>query len=116
MKDKTTSDTTMRSPFVFQMPQDGTERLSLLKPPKSIALRSGLVVLKRGESVGLHNTDHGEEFLVILDGSGVLETNGRMHSALGKGCVAYIPPHTPHNITNSESEILRYLYVVSPVE
>ena len=113
MKDKTESET---SPFVFQLPQDGTERLSLLKPPKSIKLRSGSVVLKRGESVGLHNTDHGEEFLVILDGNGALEINGRMHSALGKGCVAYIPPHTPHNIMNTGSEILRYVYIVSPVE
>ena len=58
---------------------DRNEYQSLMKPPRTHKMRSGRVVLKPGESVGVHNTDDMEEVLVILEGRGEARVGGHGH-------------------------------------
>ena len=103
-------------PFVLSLPADGVEYHEILKPPQSVAMRSGLVVLDCGEEVGSHSTRANEELLVVLDGIGEVEIEGENVQKIQKGCVAYIPPATVHNVFNVGTEPLRYLYIVSCVK
>jgi len=72
------------------------------------------VKLKPGESVGWHSTAGNEEALVILRGSGVANFEGHPDVALQENMLAYIPPGTRHNVTNSGTQILEYVWVVAP--
>jgi mannose-6-phosphate isomerase-like protein (cupin superfamily) len=97
---------------------DNNEYQSLLKPPKSCAMRSGRVFLKKGEQCGRHSTEDHEETLVFLQGSGkavITTENGEKEYDVGQGKVAYIPPHTHHNIKNTQDKPLAYIFCVAPV-
>jgi mannose-6-phosphate isomerase-like protein (cupin superfamily) len=100
-------------PFVVVL--SANESTSVVKPPKSRVLRSGQVVLRPGDAVGSHTTGDREELIIVLEGRGEMEADGFSTTLLEKGQVAYIPPQTQHNVFNRHSEILRYIYVVSPV-
>ncbi|MCU0651828.1 MAG: cupin domain-containing protein [Candidatus Omnitrophica bacterium] len=78
-----------------------------------INLRSGLVVLRPGESVGEHTTGNKEEAVVILEGK------ARFFYGRGKSFVAceksfiYVSPETLHDVKNIGRSILRYVYITS---
>jgi mannose-6-phosphate isomerase-like protein (cupin superfamily) len=85
--------------------------------PQTSGMRSGRVYLNPGQECGTHSTDAHEEMLVFLAGQG--------HSLIGPeerpvpvgfGKIVYIPPHTIHNIRNTGTEPLVYIYCVAPVE
>jgi len=76
-------------------------------------MRSGFVRLKKGESVGWHSTGHHEEALVILQGKGSAQIEGRPDFPLRARMLAYIPPDTRHNVTNLDDETLEYVWVVA---
>ena len=78
-------------------------------------LRSGLVTLKPQESVGEHKTDKKEEVIVILKGSATIYYGKNKKIKAPRNTFAYIPPETPHNLENSGSKILQYLYVTAEV-
>lgn len=82
--------------------------------PQTAGLRSGYVRLQPGESVGWHTTGQNEEALVILHGKGeaIIEAAGKM--PVTEHMLAYIPPATRHNVTNTGAELLEYVYVVAP--
>lgn len=103
-------------PFVLSLPNDGAKYHKILGSTQSVAMRAGLVNLQSGQDVGSHNTGKHEELLVILDGIGEVEIKELGRQRLHKGCVAYIPPDTQHNVINVGTEPLRYLYIVSRVE
>jgi mannose-6-phosphate isomerase-like protein (cupin superfamily) len=77
-------------------------------------MRSGFVRLKPGEAVGAHSTGDHEEALVILQGEGKAEVEGRTVAFSSKTEV-YIPPRSRHNVTNTGTSTLEYVYVVAPV-
>lgn len=80
----------------------------------SIILHSGFVNLKPGESVGMHNTKDYEEMIVVLEGEGkVLIGNPAEEYAIGVGKIAYYPPDTEHNIINTGTVPLKYIYIVA---
>lgn len=86
-------------------------------PPQSTRFKSRVVALAPGASVGLHTTHRREELVVVLEGRGELrlpatEEGGRT-LPLVAGKAAYVPPETPHDIANTGSGPLRYLYVVA---
>ncbi len=81
--------------------------------PESVAMRSGLVRLKPGESVGVHSTKDREELIIVLEGKGEFLVSGRNPSLLRKGVFFYCPPETEHNVKNTGGNILKYVYVVS---
>lgn len=93
---------------------DAKERYTRLfskKDGSAISLRSGCVVLAPGESVGEHNTETQEEVLIILEGKGRLFLDGAREIALEKDSAAYIPPHTTHDVKNTYTEDLKYVFV-----
>lgn len=88
---------------------------SLLKGvPQTAGMRSGFVRLKPDETVGWHTTGKNEEALVILHGQGVALMEGLETQKLTAPALAYIPPGTRHNVSNTGNEPLEYVYVVTP--
>ncbi|NLH17574.1 MAG: cupin domain-containing protein [Phycisphaerae bacterium] len=84
--------------------------------PQTRGMRSGRVFLKAGQECGLHSTKAHEEILVFLGGQGTARVGDPAESlSVRQGKILYIPPHTPHNIVNSGTEPLVYIYCVAPV-
>lgn len=79
-------------------------------------MRGGSVQLKPGESVGWHSTESNEEALVILRGSGVAKVEGHSDMPLTEKTLAYIPPATRHNVTNTGTKVMEYVWVVAPTK
>jgi mannose-6-phosphate isomerase-like protein (cupin superfamily) len=84
--------------------------------PQTAGMRSGFVRLKPGETVGWHTTGQNEEALVILRGEGAALIEGQPTHALIAPALAYIPPATRHNVSNTGKELLEYVYVVAPAK
>jgi len=82
--------------------------------PQTAGMRGGSVKLKPGDSVGWHSTSGNEEALVILHGSGVAKIEGHGDVALSERTLAYIPPVTRHNVTNTGTEVMEYVWIVAP--
>ena len=83
--------------------------------PQTSGMRGGSVKLKPGASVGWHSTSDNEEALVILHGRGVAHLEHHAEVPLQEKMLAYIPPATRHNVTNTGTEFLEYVWVVAPV-
>jgi mannose-6-phosphate isomerase-like protein (cupin superfamily) len=96
---------------------DGSQReLSVLTgPPESAGMKSGYIVLSPGESVGKHSTGHHEEVLVVLEGAGEMLFKDGSKLPVKANSAVYCPPETEHNVMNSGSQLLRYVYVVAEV-
>ena len=91
-----------------------TPRRALLAgPPETAGIRSGLVVLAAGESVGRHTTGSREEVIVVLEGCGEVRVDGAATLTVGTETAAYVPPGTGHDVVNSGEGPLRYVYVVA---
>jgi quercetin dioxygenase-like cupin family protein len=103
----------MKQPFVFTLPNDGNGSLSLMKPPRTSNLRSGFVRLEPGCGVGPHSTAENEEMIVVLEGRGALECEGCVNLGIAGGFIAYVPPHTRHNVVNCGTGPQSYIYVVT---
>lgn len=101
-------------PLVLSMGESGYQPL-LLGRPQTHGMRCGAVALPPGGECGEHTTKAHEETLVFLRGSGTVRLGGHGPLAVGAGRVAYIPPHTVHNVVNTGAEELCYVYVVAPV-
>jgi mannose-6-phosphate isomerase-like protein (cupin superfamily) len=84
--------------------------------PQTAGMRSGLVRLKRGESVGEHTTGKNEESLVVLRGQGEARIEGHPAMAFTAPALVYIPPASRHNVVNTGSDMLEYVYVVAPAQ
>ena len=82
-------------------------------PPATHSMRSGHVVLGPGQSVGQHSTGEHEEVLVVFQGTGKMMITDGPELALAPNTVAYCPPRTEHDVTNTGTQPLRYLYVVA---
>ena len=82
--------------------------------PQTAGMRGGSVSLKPGDSVGWHSTNGNEESLVILHGSGVAKIDGRADIPLTEKTLAYIPPATRHNVTNTGTDVMEYVWIVAP--
>ena len=79
-------------------------------------MHSGLVVLEPGKAVGVHNTENYEEVVVVLDGVGKMVITDGPELNLKANTMAYCPPRTEHNVTNTGSTALRYIYIVANAE
>ncbi len=81
--------------------------------PESYVLRSGLVTLKPGRSVGKHNTGDHEEMIITLKGEGEMRITGQRSLPVNEKVVLYCPPHTEHDVFNTGKKTLRYIYIVA---
>jgi len=92
------------------------KELSVLNgPPDSAGMRSGYIVLSPGQSVGKHSTGHHEEVLVVLEGAGEMLFKDGSKLPVKANTAVYCPPETEHDVMNSGSQVLRYVYVVAEV-
>lgn len=92
----------------------GADYLPILTgPPESVTMRSGLVVLSPGSSVGVHSTEDFEELVIVLEGRGEVQITGQDSLAIGAGVAVYCPPETEHNVVNTDTGPLRYVYIVA---
>jgi len=103
-----------RSPLVLPLHCDAGDCPLLTGSPQTAGMRSGFVRLKPGTSVGWHSTDTNEEQLVILRGRGEAQIAGKPARAFTAPAAVYIPPATRHNVLNTGTELLEYVYVVVP--
>jgi mannose-6-phosphate isomerase-like protein (cupin superfamily)/predicted enzyme related to lactoylglutathione lyase len=82
-------------------------------PPTSAGMKSGLVVLAPGKSVGKHSTGDHEEMVIVLEGAGQMVLADGKRIEISPAAAAYSPPGTEHDVINTGSGLLRYIYVVS---
>ena len=83
--------------------------------PQTCGMRSGRVYVHPGRTCGRHSTNQNEEVLVFLSGHGLLLIGEKDSLQVGEGKVSYIPPHTIHDVKNTGTEPLIYIYCVAPV-
>jgi mannose-6-phosphate isomerase-like protein (cupin superfamily) len=94
---------------------DKTEYQRILEgQPQTCGMRSGRVYINPGQSCGRHSTKHHEELLVFLSGRGLLLIGEEDSHKVGEGIVCYIPPYTDHDVKNTGTEPLIYIYCVAP--
>lgn len=103
-----------REPMTFLLECAEGDCPLLAGAPQTGGMRGGSVRLKPGESVGWHSTGQNEEALTILQGSGTAKFEGHADMPLHAKMLAYIPPGTRHNVTNTGNEVLEYVWVVAP--
>ena len=103
----------MQNAFVIELnDEQGYQRL-IPGAPESCGMKSGRVWLAPGTDCGEHSTEGNEEQLVFLAGQGIARVGGSQLE-VGVGRICYIPPHTSHNIANTGSEPLVYIFCVAP--
>jgi mannose-6-phosphate isomerase-like protein (cupin superfamily) len=95
-------------------PDKESEHLVVLSgPPQTVSMRSGVVTLEPEGSVGLHSTENYEELIIILEGQATILVKGRTPVMAESGNAFYCPPDTEHDVFNSGTEPLRYIYIVA---
>jgi mannose-6-phosphate isomerase-like protein (cupin superfamily) len=104
-----------REPLTFPIDCPGVDCPLLKGAPQTSGMRGGSARLKPGESIGWHSTGQNEEALTILRGSGAANIEGHADVPLRANMVAYIPPATRHNVTNTGNDVLEYVWIVAPV-
>jgi quercetin dioxygenase-like cupin family protein len=102
-------------PMTFALDCAGGDCPLLKGAPQTRGMRGGSVRLKPGESVGWHSTGEQEEVLVVLHGRGAANIEGQTDVPVHEKMLGYIPPETKHNVTNTGTEILEYVWVVAPI-
>jgi mannose-6-phosphate isomerase-like protein (cupin superfamily) len=84
--------------------------------PQTAGMRSGFVRLQPGATVGWHTTGKNEEALVVLHGQGEALIDSQAKQPFVAPAFVYIPPATRHNVLNTGTEPLEYVYVVAPAK
>jgi len=92
---------------------DSNYFLILNGPPESVTMRSGLVTLSPGDSVGVHSTKSFEELITVLEGQGEMRFTAHESLPIRAGVALYVPPETEHNVVNTGSGPLRYIFTVA---
>jgi len=104
-------------PKVVKLDSTGKDYLQVLGgPPESVTMRSGLVALAPGKSVGKHTTGQHEELLVVLEGVGEMTFGDGSKLPVEANHALYCPPETEHDVTNTGTGLLRYVYVVASIK
>lgn len=101
------------APKIISLELEGKDYLRVLGPPESVSLRSGLVLLQPQKSVGRHSTESYEEMIIVLEGKGQMVMADGNRIPFQAGQALYCPPETEHDVFNTGSEPLRYIYVVA---
>jgi quercetin dioxygenase-like cupin family protein len=105
---------TKPTPRITHLDPGASQSLEILTgAPMTVTMRSGYVVLAPGKSVGKHSTRANEEALVVLAGKGELRlTNGPV-IPIKAFDVTYCPPEKEHDVFNTGTDTLRYLWLVA---
>jgi quercetin dioxygenase-like cupin family protein len=109
-------DAADKKPMAMALECAGGDCPLLKGAPQTAGMRGGNVRLKPGASVGWHSTEQNEEALVILRGAGAANIEGQPDLALSEHQLAYIPPQTKHNVTNTGAQEMEYVWIVAPAQ
>jgi len=101
-------------PLIIPLQCAGGDCPLLKGVPQTAGMRSGFVRLLTGATVGWHTTGKNEESLLILEGQGEALIEGQKSMPFTAPALVYVPPATRHNIKNTGSHPLQYVYVVAP--
>jgi mannose-6-phosphate isomerase-like protein (cupin superfamily) len=88
-------------------------RTLLSGSPETVTMRSGMVVIAPSKSVGTHSTNTYEEAVVVFDGVGEMRFADGSVIRVKPRTVVYCPPMTEHDVVNTGTASLRYVYVVA---
>lgn len=102
-----------RAKVVKLAPSGVHDMLLLAGPPETVTMKSGLVILPPGQNVGKHSTGVHEEMLVILEGKGEMMLADGTRLEVDQDHILYCPPRTEHDMTNTGTGVLRYVYIVA---
>jgi mannose-6-phosphate isomerase-like protein (cupin superfamily) len=105
-----------RAKVVKLEPGDSPYLVLLDGPPETASMRSGLVTLAPGASIGKHDTENYEEMLVPLEGEGEVRITGQPPVRIRPGLITYAPVHTEHDVANTGTTRLRYIFIVARAE
>jgi mannose-6-phosphate isomerase-like protein (cupin superfamily) len=101
-------------PKVIKCKPESGDYLRLLGgPPESVRMHSGAVSLQLGRSVGKHSTEGSEEMLVVMEGEGSFQLGGSRELRMNSDTIIYCPPDTEHDVKNTGSGVLRYIYITA---
>jgi len=103
-------------PLTLPLQCEGGYCMLLQGTPQTAGMRSGLVRLKAGESIGEHTTGKNEESLVVLRGQGEARIEGHPAISFTAPALVYIPSASRHNVVNTASDLLEYVFVVAPAQ
>jgi mannose-6-phosphate isomerase-like protein (cupin superfamily) len=108
---------TQLQPKIIQLDPGDQSYFKLLGgPPETRSIKSGLVTLSPGKSIGVHSTKSNEEVIVPLAGCGQLQCVDHESIELTTGLIAYVPPQTEHDVINTGSIDLRYIFIVAKAD
>lgn len=110
------SQTAKPQPLTVPLSGAQTDRPLLEGVPQTAGMRSGFVHLQPGSTVGWHTTGSNEEALVILHGQGEALLDGQSKKPFVAPAFVYISPATRHNVLNTGTEPLEYVYIVAPAK
>jgi mannose-6-phosphate isomerase-like protein (cupin superfamily) len=108
--------TASKGAFTLELNDQPDYQRILEGTPQTFGMRSGRVYLEPGKACGQHSTKHHEELLVFLTGQGELQIGDAQAMPVRAGKVAYIPPETLHDVVNTGSAPLAYIYCVAPAK
>lgn len=101
-------------PRIIQLDPSANDSMEILAgPPGTSTMHSGYMVLAPGTSVGAHSTRGYEETVIVLAGSGEMRIVNGQTLLLKPYSVAYCPPRTEHNVVNTGTDTLRYIWLVA---
>jgi len=108
---------TMPKPHLIVLNPSAAESTDVFKgPPETVTMRSGMMVLAPSKSVGKHSTRTFEEAVIVLAGTGEMRISGGEIFKLKPYCIAYCPPATEHDVINTGSDTLRYVWLVAKAQ
>ena len=102
------------APKLITLDAKGKDYLPILTgAPETVTMRSGLVILAPGKDVGKHSTKDNEELVIVLEGRGEMRITGGETIPVSAGQAVYCPPRREHDMVNTGTSVLRYIYVVA---
>ena len=106
------AQTGLPKPFVVHLSDSTSDYQQVFAgPPQTSSMHSGLVVIAPTKSVGKHSTKSYEEAIVVLSGIGEFKITGGPTLQLSPNSVLYCPPNKEHDVVNTGTTPLRYLYI-----
>lgn len=104
-----------KAPFTVTLNDEKEYQRLLDNTCQTHGMKAGRVYLEPNHDCHEHSTEAREEMLVILSGQGEVLLRDQEPLQVAPGKVAYIPPHTLHNVKNTGTEPLVYIFCVVPV-
>ena len=97
--------------------QDGKSSILLIEPTRVGARTIGLGIAcyeMKGISGTPHSHQNFEQVIYVLSGHGIYVVDGD-EAVVGPGCAVYVPPEAKHQMRNSGSESLQFLFIFFPL-